>query len=93
MYNKFRLVFDTEKDRLNQHKHDGLSLAHAAQLEWEDAAYFQDHRRDYGESRVIGLAYLGTRLMVVVFVDRGDERRVISLRKANYREVKRYAQT
>ena len=26
-----------------------------------------------------------------VYVDRGDERRVISLRKANTREVKRYA--
>jgi uncharacterized DUF497 family protein len=29
----------------------------------------------------------------VVFADRGDERRVISLRKANSREVKRYAET
>jgi len=28
----------------------------------------------------------------VVFVDRGEERRIISLRKANQREVKRYAE-
>jgi uncharacterized DUF497 family protein len=42
---------------------------------------------------MIGYAYMGLRLMCVVFTDRGDERRVISLRKANSREVKRYAET
>jgi uncharacterized DUF497 family protein len=29
----------------------------------------------------------------VVFAARGEERRIISLRKANQREVKRYAET
>lgn len=48
-------------------------------------------RMDYGETRIIGLAYVGLRLHCVVFTDRGDERRVISLRKANRREVNRYA--
>jgi uncharacterized DUF497 family protein len=93
MYNKLRILFDPEKDKLNQNKHGGLSLADAAKLEWENALYIQDQRHDYGEKRVIALAYLGNRLLVVVFVDRGDERRVISLRKANYREVNRYAKT
>ena len=32
-------------------------------------------------------------LLLVVFVDRADGRRVISLRKANHREMKRYAET
>jgi len=93
MYNKFKIVFDPTKDRLNQVKHGGLSLADATALEWDGAVYFQDERHDYSENRVIALAYLKDRLLVVVFVDRGDERRIISLRKANYREVKRYAQT
>jgi uncharacterized DUF497 family protein len=35
---------------------------------------------------------VGVRLYCVVFVDRGDVRRIISLRKANRREEKRYAQ-
>ena len=93
MYNKLKIVFDPEKDKLNQLKHDGLSLAEAADLEWCDAAYFQDQRHEYGETRIVAFAYLADRLCVVVFVDRDDQRRIISLRKANYREVKRYAKT
>ena len=52
-----------------------------------------DRRQDYGEVRVIGFADVGLRLFCVVFTDRGDERRVISLRKANAREVADYANT
>jgi uncharacterized DUF497 family protein len=39
----------------------------------------------------VGYAPLGMRVFCVVFTDRGEERRVISLRKANIREVRRYA--
>lgn len=46
---------------------------------------------------MVALGYIGLRIMVVVFVDRppelSTERRIISLRKANTREVKRYAET
>ena len=52
-----------------------------------------DQRNEYGEARMIGLGYIGDRLFNVVFVDRNEERRIISLRKANPREVKRYAET
>jgi uncharacterized DUF497 family protein len=45
---------------------------------------------EYGEVRIIALALIKTRLFYVVFTDRGDYRRIISLRKANAREVKRY---
>jgi len=40
-----------------------------------------------------GLGYIGNRLCSVVFVDRAEERRIISLRKANQREVQRNAKT
>ena len=56
-----------------------------------------DQRRDYGEPRMVALGYIGLRIMAVVFVERPPEqpteRRIISLRKANSREVKRYAET
>jgi uncharacterized DUF497 family protein len=42
---------------------------------------------------MVALGYIGLRIMAVVFVDRPPERRIISLRKANSREVKRYAET
>jgi uncharacterized DUF497 family protein len=51
---------------------------------------FEDRREDYGEMRLIALAPVGTRLHVVVFVERGGERRIISARKANSREVAFY---
>ena len=47
----------------------------------------KDTRRDYGETRMIALCAIGERLYCVVYVDREDARRIISLRKANYREV------
>ena len=51
----------------------------------------KDTRRDYGEERMIVLCAIGERLYCVVYVDREDARRIISLRKANYREVMDYA--
>jgi uncharacterized DUF497 family protein len=40
--------------------------------------------------RLIAMAPLGARLHVVVFVERGDERRIISARMANSREAAFY---
>jgi uncharacterized DUF497 family protein len=66
----------------------------AESLEWDTLECKPDTRRDYGEPRQIGYAIAGDRLYCVIFVDRPDgaptERRIISLRKANSREVKHY---
>ncbi len=86
------IQFDPAKDAKNREKH-GVSLAAAANFEWEDAVTWPDQRRKYGEPRCAGLGYIGHRLFYVVFVARGEELRIISLRKANQREVKRYAET
>jgi uncharacterized protein len=50
-----------------------------------------DTRHDHGENRQIGYAYIGLRLYCVVFTDRDESRRIISLRKANNREINHYA--
>jgi uncharacterized protein len=86
------VTFDPAKDASNVKKH-GVSLVDASGFEWDEAVTWPDQRHDYGENRMIGLGYIGDRLFNVVFVDRGEEYRIISLRKANQREVKRYAQT
>jgi len=49
-----------------------------------------DTRLDYGEPRQIGYGPIGRRLYCVVFVNRGDTLRIVSLRKANNREISRY---
>ena len=86
------ISFDPAKDVANSAKH-GVSLALAAEMEWVTAVIWPDTRRAYGEARFSGIGYIGHRLFCVTFVDRAASRRVISLRKANRREVKRYAET
>ena len=86
-----RFEFDPNKDLINLDKH-GLTLALAAELDWDTALLWIDNRRDYGEVRVLALAPLTSVLYYVAFVDRGEVRRVISLRRANRREVRRYVQ-
>ena len=80
------IVFDPEKDATNLSKH-GVSLAAAAQLDWDAALAWIDDRADYGELRIVALAPIGDRLF---FVDRDEARRIISLRRANRREVNHY---
>jgi len=84
--------FDPGKDAVNMVKH-GLSLRDAALLDWDKAIIYPDLRRDYGEARMIALVPLDRRIHSLVFVDRGGKRRVISLRKAHFKEVKRYEQS
>jgi uncharacterized DUF497 family protein len=86
-----RIEFDLAKDASNLEKH-GLSLALAAELDWDAALVWVDERHDYGELRMIALAPDTGILYYVAFVDRGEIRRIISLRKANRREVKHYVQ-
>ena len=86
------IVFDPAKDLRNRAKH-GVSLVLAARLEWDLLLAIEDTRRDYGEPRIIGFAPIKDRVYCVVFTDRPEhrQRRIISLRKAYRREVRRYA--
>lgn len=81
--------FDPGKDASNLSKH-GFSLAAAAELSWDEALVWIDDRADYGEVRMVALAPMGDILFFVAFVDREQARRVISLRRANRREVSHY---
>ncbi len=85
-----KIDFDPDKDAKNRARH-GVSLALAAEMEWETALIWSDRRVDYGEDRQVGVGYIGMRLFVVVFVDRPGARRIISLRKATRTEIDRYA--
>ena len=86
-----RIEFDPVKDAINQAKH-GISLALAAELDWKAALVWVDDRFRYNETRMIALAPKTGILYYVAFVERGAVRRVISLRRANRREVKYYVQ-
>jgi uncharacterized protein len=83
--------FDLAKDKLNRASH-GLSLAFARQLAWDGALVWLDERFGYEELRMSALVPRGNRLYFVAFTDRGNVRRVISLRFAERREVKHYVE-
>ncbi|HVY81647.1 MAG TPA: BrnT family toxin [Steroidobacteraceae bacterium] len=51
----------------------------------------EDDRIDYGELRYITVGWLDARLVVLVWTPRGRARRMISMRKANEREIKKFA--
>ncbi|TVP76042.1 BrnT family toxin [Thioalkalivibrio sp.] len=85
------IEFDAGKDAANLAKH-GVSLAAAAWLEWDTLLAMEDRRKNYGEPRMLGYARMGDRLYCIVFTDRTNARRIISLRKANNREIARYVE-
>ena len=87
-----QIELDPDKDRANHAKH-GVSLALAVELDWEAALVWVDQRFEYDETRMIALSPKTGILYYVAFVDRGEVRRIISLRRANRREVKHYVQS
>ncbi len=60
------------------------------EFDWASALIGEDKRRDYGERRYEALGYVGSRLHVVVYAPAANSVRVISFRKANKREVRKY---
>lgn len=86
---RVRITFDQAKDATNLDKL-GVSLALADQLDWNAAVVWEDRRRDYGETRFVALAPHVRRLYCVAFTERTGMRRIISLRKANRREIDLY---
>lgn len=62
----------------------------ANEFNWDNALTWVDVRKDYGELRHISLVPINQRLYCVVYVDASFYRRIISLRKANNREITRY---
>ena len=83
------IEFDPAKDEINRAKH-GMSLADAERIDWETAIINVDDRNEYGETRYQALGLIGARVHFVAFTVRAGAVRVISLRKANKREEKRY---
>ncbi|MEZ5604893.1 MAG: BrnT family toxin [Burkholderiaceae bacterium] len=70
-----------------------MSFERAAEFEFETALFRIDDRRNYGETRIRALGMLDGRLHALVFVETTSKGiRVISFRRANAREVRRYEQ-
>jgi uncharacterized DUF497 family protein len=81
--------FDPAKNERNIASR-GISFEVAEQFEWDTAMIAEDLRKDYGERRFQVLGFIVGRLHAMVFTPRAGRVHVISLRRANRREMKRY---
>ena len=92
MQNEIEFEWDEAKNAANLAKHNCRFEA-ARAFDFSTALLGEDVRKDYAETRMIALGYIGVRLHVLVFTIRGLRIRVISLRKANKRERAHYEKT
>jgi uncharacterized DUF497 family protein len=83
------VTFDAGKAR-GTWRERGLDFAEAETIFAGPVFTFQDKRRDYGEVRYVTYGLCGRRQVTMVWTWRGDDRHIISLRKANEREQARY---
>jgi len=82
--------WDENKNAANRVKH-GVDFSVAESFCWDTAIETVDDRTDYREERWIALGLIGVRVHVIVYTLRSGYIRIISLRKANKREVEYYA--
>lgn len=87
-----KVRYDPRKDARNTAER-GLSFERATDFVWETALIAEDDRKSYPERRFVALGYLDSRLHVLCFTPTEDGIRVISFRKANKRETRRYEET
>ena len=78
--------WDAAKATQNMAKH-GVPFEAVTGFDWRTAIEAEATRYDYGETRMQALGKIDGRYHVLVYAWRGDRIRVISLRKANRREL------
>lgn len=86
---------DKAASNLKNHKVDFRAVE---EFDFDSCDTEEDNRRDYGEDRYVALGKIGQRVHVLVFTLRNMNRDVglfwvISLRKANEREIDRYEES
>ncbi len=71
--------------------HRELDMADAGILFERPHITVEDDRADYGEPRFLTVGYLNGRMIFLAWTYRGPNRRIISMRKTNAREQRKYA--
>ena len=87
-----RIDFDPAKSEWNR-RNRGLPFERVADFDFSSSLLTVDSRKDYGEVRYVALGAIDGRLHVLCFTETLEGIRVISLRKANAREVQRYVKS
>lgn len=81
--------WDEDKRQANLTKH-GVDFTAIAGFDWDTAIVRSDTRSNYGEERLVAYGMIGERLFFCAWTRRAGRVRIISLRKANPREIWAY---
>lgn len=81
-----KIEFDPIK-RTKTLEERSLDFAQAAQVFAGEHLTLEDTREDYEEQRFQTAGWLEDRIVILVWTPRGKARRIISMRKANEREI------
>ena len=87
--NNVKFERDDEKNRINIEKHS-VDFNDAIDIFQNIRLTVVDKRRDYGETRKISIGKINNNICIVVYTERKDVIRIISARKANQRERRKY---
>ena len=81
-----QIGFDqTKRDKTFRER--GLDFSGAAQVFAGNHLSLEDTREDYAEQRFQTAGWLGGTIVILIWTPRGKARRIISMRKANEREI------
>ena len=86
-----RFIWDDVKRGENIRTH-GIDFTAAESFDWDMAFVYVDDRENYGELREIAIGFIGVRLHVLTFTHRGALTRIISLRRAEKGDVRKYVE-
>ena len=81
--------WDLIKNWRNIEKH-GIDFTDAVRIFKQPTLEVVDNRRDYGEKRISAMGMVEDVILYVVYTDRNGIRRIISARRANRRERRKY---
>ena len=82
-------TWDEKKRKLNLAKH-GVDFRDAATIFDGPLVTGEDTREDYGEPRYVALGILVDVVVALTYTERGDQIRIISIRKALRHEIRFY---
>ncbi|WP_438750624.1 BrnT family toxin [Pararhizobium sp. O133] len=88
---RLTINYDPAKNEQNMLQR-GLPFSLVGEFEFDSAFIVVDDRYDYGEVRQAALGFIKQRIHVLIFTIRAETLWVISLRKANKREIRRYVE-
>ncbi len=84
-----KIEFDPRKSEKNARER-GLPFELVEEFDWETSQTYDDLRFSYPEPRKVTFGFIGNRLHAVCHTPIEGGTRVISFRKANAREIRKY---